>query len=64
MSVFTKTENGAVTIPHPDEIQKAIDAKLSEAKALKRMKGVAYTAHGLPQPPKKAKKVKAESAAA
>ena len=64
MNVFQKTESGAVAIPHPDEIQKAIDAKLGEAKALKRLKGVAYTAHGLPTPPKKAKKAKTEAAAA
>lgn len=61
--MFQKTESG-VTIPHPDEIQKAIEGKLNEAKALKRMKSVAYTAHGLPQPPKKARKAKTESAAA
>lgn len=61
--MFQKDANGAVMIPHPNDIQKAIDAKSKEVKDLRRLQRVSFTAHGLPVPEKKAKKVNTPAAA-
>lgn len=58
-----KNEAGQAIVPHPDEVQKAIDAKISEVKALRGLKRISYTAHGLTPPPKKAKKATPANAA-
>lgn len=57
--MFSKTEGGSVTIPHPDEINKAIAAKVKEAQDLKKFLKLAYTAHGVTPPPKKVREPKA-----
>jgi len=65
--MFT-SENGAVSIPHPEKIKETIKAKTyayrAEVRNLRKFLAVAYTAHNVTPPAKKAKKAAAPVAPA